>query len=209
MEENGEKNTSDKPASLLSYLPYVLGFLGIVFIVLGFVLGRDKTNKKEEEIVISEEADAQDVNKETKIFLDIEGAVEKPGVYEMKSDSRMRDLLTLSGGLSSEADRDWVEKNINLAIKLVDGTKVYIPKIGENIGQVQSANNNTNTLTQNENININTASLSQLDTLSGIGPVTGQKIIDNRPYQRIEELIEKKIVGNSVWEKIKDKVSVY
>ena len=58
-------------------------------------------------------------------------------------------------------------------------------------------------------IDINAASESELDTLSGIGPVTAGKIIDNRPYGSLEELVSKKAVSSSVFEKIKDHISVY
>lgn len=55
-----------------------------------------------------------------------------------------------------------------------------------------------------EKISINQASIEELDALPGIGPVTGQKIINNRPYQNFEELLTKKVVNKSTFEKIKD-----
>ena len=58
-------------------------------------------------------------------------------------------------------------------------------------------------------ININSASESELDTLTGVGPVTIGKIIDNRPYNTLEELVSKKAVSKSVFEKIKDSISLY
>lgn len=48
-----------------------------------------------------------------------------------------------------------------------------------------------------------------MEELPGIGPVTAKKIIDGRPYGRIEELAEKKIVGQKVWEQIQESVSVW
>ena len=62
----------------------------------------------------------------TKITVEAAGEVEKPGVYEMTVDSRVNDLLTVAGGLSANADREWVAKNINLAQKITDGVKIYI-----------------------------------------------------------------------------------
>jgi len=58
-------------------------------------------------------------------------------------------------------------------------------------------------------ININTASEAELDMLWGIGPATAQKVISGRPYQKTEDLLNKKIVKTNVWEEIKDKISVY
>ena len=58
-------------------------------------------------------------------------------------------------------------------------------------------------------VNINTASETELDALPGVGPVTAQKIISNRPYQKIDDLVSKKAVGASVFSKIKDQISIY
>ncbi len=144
------------------------------------------------------------------ITIDVEGAVVKPGVYTLSGDVRIKDALIAAMGLSSDADRSWVAKNINLAAKLIDGAKVYIPSKSQNsnVKTQSSAGEGINISTQAQ-VNINTASVSQLDSLIGIGVVTAQKIIDNRPYSDIAELINKKIVGSSVFEKIKDKIAVY
>ncbi len=137
------------------------------------------------------------------IFVDVGGAVIKPGIYEFSPDSRVNDALIRSGGLTKDADRDWISQNINLAAKLTDGVKIYLPFLGE------ESVKGSPTLQRGESlININTASLSELDELWGIGPVTGQKIIDSRPYAKIEELLDKKIVKINVYEAIKDKITV-
>jgi len=191
-------------SSFFSYIPYVLGILGLIFVVLGLFF----SFKKEEDNIIKITDTAVEASSSSKIFIDIEGGVIKPGVYDVSFGGRIQDVLIKAGGLSDDADREWVAKNLNLAAKLVDGTKIYIPKAGEKLGEVQSANLKAQSQAENI-ININTASLSELDVLSGVGPVTAQKIIDGRPYQKIEELIEKKIINSSVWEKIKEKISVY
>lgn len=146
----------------------------------------------------------------TEIKVDAAGAVERPGVYTLNLDSRVQDLLLVAGGLSEKADRAWVAKHINLAAKLVDGSKVYVPLAGEvatgfqTVSAVQGANISSNSI-----ININTASEAELDTLPGVGEVTVGKIIAGRPFQKTQELLDKKIVNKNTWEKIKDKVSVY
>ncbi|OGG17264.1 hypothetical protein A3D78_03150 [Candidatus Gottesmanbacteria bacterium RIFCSPHIGHO2_02_FULL_39_14] len=126
--------------------------------------------------------------------------------------------------MTEKADLDWMEKNLNRAAKLIDGGKIYIPEKTQNFPpQRDPASGGTNIKTQNQNlnlksknilgvteglININTATQTELEALPGVGPVTAGKIIDGRPYQTLEELKTKKAVGNALFEKIKDKLTV-
>jgi competence protein ComEA len=113
--------------------------------------------------------------------------------------------LVAAGGLSLEADRNWVTQTLNLAAKVKDGDKIYIPFVGGS-GQSQEP---TGSDPAGKKININKASLSELDTLSGVGPVTAQKIIDNRPYAAVADIITKKVVSQKVYDTIKEQISVY
>ena len=187
------------------WLPLALGLLGLIFFGYGLIsfLGASKSS---DVIPFSQEETAS--NSANLIAVDIEGAVVNPGVYKLKFGSIIQDLLVLSQGLSQDADRDYVSKNINLAAKLTDGAKIYIPKLGETVSTADSSFESGSTI-QNGLININTASESELDGLTGIGPVTAEKIINNRPYQAIEDLINKKVVSSKVFSEIKDKVSVF
>jgi len=140
-----------------------------------------------------------------KITVEVAGEIQKPGVYELVFGSRTNDLLITGGGLSANADRDWVEKNINLAQKLADGVKIYIPSIKE----ISSGSSSSSDPSFPSKININIASEKELDSLWGVGEVTIKKIIEGRPYQKPEDLLNKKIIKSNVWEKIKDTVTVY
>jgi len=179
-----------------------LGLAGLILMGIG-VLTIFGFQQKEPAIEI---ISSQDETKSGSIFIDLQGAVEKPGVYEMLTNSRLNDLLILAGGLSSGADREWIETNLNLAQKLVDGAKIYIPERSEALrsfdegGQVKSVSNK---------ININQASLTQLDSLWGIGEKRAADIVKNRPYQTVEELVKRKIIPQNVYEKIKDEVVAY
>lgn len=148
-----------------------------------------------------------------KVYIDVSGAVNKPGVYTLDSESRVTDALLAAGGMSDKADRLRVSQTINLAAKVNDGAKLYIPSLGEaqvtSQGVVKSSFDTSSDVSTAATININQASETELDTLPGIGQVTAEKIIANRPYQTIAELTQKKVVGTSVFEKIKDKISVY
>jgi len=144
-----------------------------------------------------------------KLLVDVAGAVMKPGVYELKGNARVNEALIAAGGLGEEADREWVEKNLNLAAKVTDGQKIYIPSREESNTNKDSPRSTLQGLSLKEKININTASSAELDTLWGVGEATAKKIIDSRPYGAVEELLTKKAVKNNVYEAIKDSVSVY
>lgn len=187
-------------------LPLIFGLLGLILLGLGTLsVKKSLPGESKVEIVSPNELSliSDSLLPTKKIVVDIAGAILKPGVYELPEGSRINDLLIAAGGLSSQADRDWVGKNLNLAQKLTDGSKVYIPKLTET-KENESKNNDSS-----EKININTASLDQLDTLWGIGPVTARQIIAGRPYQTIDELLSKGVIKESVWVKIKDKVVIY
>jgi len=173
----------------------ILGFLGLVLILASIFLIAQSSHPEIEIIPVDEEENKT-------IFVDLGGAVQKPGLYELPSDSRLNDLFIRADGLALDADRVWVEKNLNLAQKLKDGLKLYIPFKSDKSKVL-------NTSTSEGKININTASLGELDSLWGIGEKRASSIIDNRSYQSIEELIEKKIIPQDVFEKIKEEIGVY
>lgn len=181
-----------------NWLSFILAALGLILVAIGgMMMIRERSVFHTGEEIIIEEKDTQ----EGHIFVDVQGAILNPGIYELHFSSRVHDLLIAAGGLSGEADRDWVAKNLNQAAKLKDGEKYYIPYQEEAVkGDQASAVGK---------ININSASLSELDSLPGIGQARSQKIVDNRPYSRIEELLERKIISSSVFEEIKEKISVY
>lgn len=182
-------------------LPLFLGIVGLVFLVVGgFQLVSHLGNSFSD--VTFEQTSPGPVSVQ-KIAVDVEGAVIKPGVYELSSGSRIVDALSAAGGMSEEADRDYVQKSINLAQKITDGIKIYIPRVGE---QVLSVSTNV-VAGSNSTININTASESDLDLLPGVGSVTAGKIIAGRPYTSIQGLLDQKVLTASVFEKIKNQIS--
>lgn len=156
---------------------------------------------------------AENVTKD--ITIDISGAVKIPGVYRFEKDSRVEDAIRQAGGFSDQAHKQFVSKSLNLATKLTDGQKIYIPFEGEiaSVAPVAvlaaSATTGSNPTSQSSGvINLNTASQSELESLTGIGPVTAAKIINARPYATVGELLSKKVVSKSVYEKIKAEVGI-
>jgi competence protein ComEA len=146
------------------------------------------------------------------LVVDIGGAVQNPGVYELSSEDknkefRVQDVIDEAGGFITEADLDWVSKNINLATVLEDGMKVYIPKIGEQKAVSASLENSSSSVLGVTNlVSLNTATEAELDKLPSVGPVTAAKIIASRPYGSINELVDKKIVPKATFEKIKSMI---
>lgn len=161
------------------------------------------------------------VNKNTEtIFIDISGSVEKPDVYEVKKGTRLKDILKKAGGLSYTADKGFFDRNYNLAQMVNDQDKIYVPSYIEiQMGffvepsqtitavraQVQSVNSDNQAAKQ---IDVNIATVEELDTLPGIGVSTANKIIQSRPYQSINELIDKKIVKKNVYDAIQTLIAV-
>ncbi|MCL5435293.1 MAG: ComEA family DNA-binding protein [Patescibacteria group bacterium] len=194
-------------------LPLGLGLLGLILFIYGLIaLLGSASNKSDLTFEPAKSASDSAQTNTQNIVVDVEGAVVKPGIYSLALGSRVQEALVLALGLSQTADRNWVEKNLNLAAKLTDGAKIYIPRLGEvqnnTANFVQGASSGTDTITSSALINVNTASGAELDTLPGIGAATAQKIINNRPYASVEELLSKKAVNSKVFSQIKDKVSV-
>lgn len=135
------------------------------------------------------------------IYVDIDGAVNVPGVYEFSEGDRVIDAIEKAGGLKDNA----YTKNLNKARKLIDGEKIYIFEEGENISlDLYNAGNEGK-------ININTASKDKLMSLPGIGEVYAQRIIDYRSrkfFSSIEEIKEVQGIGEKIFEKIKDSITI-
>lgn len=192
-------------------IPIVLAFFGIIFIGIGLfsVIKSDNSGSAglQYQAGAGSATSSASNTGSSHIVVDIEGGVIKPGIYSIAENSRVHDLLVACGGLSGDADRAWVQKNLNQAAKLVDSQKIYIPRNGESILTGASTSSIGSQDSAPGLISINSASLSELDSLPGIGLVTAQKIVDNRPYSGIEDLVSKKVVSASVFAKIKDKIS--
>ena len=196
----------------------LIGFSGVVLIILGFIFGNKILSGNSKVEVLQTPSSNISLSKEISntntIAVDVGGAVVHPGVYYLSVGDRVEDAIIASGGLSENADKNWVDKNLNKAAKLIDGQKLYLPL--QQSGVLGASNSTSSTyVAQSSNtsdsnlVNINTATLSELDGLPGIGQVYAQKIVDQRPYSDVSELVSKKAVTQSIFEKIKDKISVY
>jgi len=141
--------------------------------------------------------------------VDVAGAVKKPGLYSFTQPARVADAVAQAGGFSDSADAVYVAQKLNLASQLTPDSKVYIPSSGENwvptnspLSTSESSTNPTTSI-----ININSASKTELMELPGIGEVTAQKIISNRPYNTVTELTDREVITESVYNKIVGKIA--
>lgn len=143
------------------------------------------------------------VEKETSatILVELSGAVQQPGIYELFENERLINALIKAEGLSSKADKYLIAKNFNLSKKLVDEEKIYFP-FREERGFILPTN------LEPSAPSINSSSQTELELLPNVGPVTAQKIIANRPFKTKEELIIKKVFSDKIFQKIKDLISL-
>jgi len=162
----------------------------------------------------------------------VTGAVIEPGLFSLAESARIGDAVAAAGGFSEDA----ATAALNLAQPLVDGSHIHVPtkeevahgtaaepvQLPEGGGSSSSGYGSNGSVTGSQNpsqqapvsskVNINTASLSALQTLSGIGPVTAQRIIDYRtahgPFKTKEEIKNVSGIGDKKYAAIADYITV-
>lgn len=168
------------------------------------ITNNKKLNKKEVSI-------QKDNTKETKIFIDIKGAVKHPNVYEMSSSNRVIDALN-----KAEVLKDADLSQLNLSEKLVDQKLIYVPKKGENsmkIDSQQAALNSSDVkINTNQPLNLNSATEEQLKNIPGIGPSKAKDILNyrekNNGFNSINDLMKIKGFGKKTFEKLKEHFTI-
>lgn len=142
----------------------------------------------------------------------IDGCVNKPGVYSFKKDDRIKDIVELAGGFTQDADT----KNVNLAMKLKDEMKIHIPSKTETSKEQNNDTQSSDIVTIKDNnssnlVNINTADSNKLQTLPGIGPSKAKKIIEFREknqFKKIEEIKNVDGIGDKTFESLKSLITI-
>jgi len=147
----------------------------------------------------------------------VTGEVVSPGVYTLPPGSRVRDAITAAGGLTSQAN----DQAINQAALIHDGELVRIPSLPATPSLSSPGSSAADTPVPQEQaasepayslIDINTASLADLDSLPGIGPVIAQRIITyretNGPFQTIEAIQDVSGIGPVIFDRIKASITV-
>ncbi|MEJ8785969.1 helix-hairpin-helix domain-containing protein [Peptoniphilus sp. HCN-40583] len=138
------------------------------------------------------------------IYVDIGGAVKNPGLYELEKGARVKDGITAAGGIVGNADTS----QINLAKKLNDEEKLYIPKAGEQAPVVATGGPSP---AQTGPVSIQNGSKEDLMRLPGIGEKTADKIIEYRtahPFTALEDLKEVPGIGEKTFESLKNNIQL-
>ena len=139
------------------------------------------------------------------VVVHVAGAVVSPGVYRLSDGARTIDAISAAGGGRGDADL----ARVNLAARLSDGLRVYVPAVGETATPVVGGSSDP---AEQGPINLNAATADQLDDLPGIGPATATAIIayrrDHGPFSSIEQLLDVRGIGPSKLEQIRSMVVV-
>lgn len=152
-----------------------------------------------------------------RIWVQVAGAVNVPGVYELWANSRVFEAVAAAGGFTSEAD----SQSVALAAQVSDGCRVYVPKSGEMVpggvvGPAESSAGMSGGAPAEGSagglVSINSATAEQLDALPGIGPSLAQQIISYRetqgPFTSIEQLTDVPGIGPSKLEQLRALVAL-
>lgn len=183
-------------------------------------------SQNQKEIFFEESKQENEVQEKTeeenkKIIIHVSGAVKNEGIVELEEGARVANAIEKAGGVRDDA----YTKDINYALKLEDGMKIYVPTIeeakqekeevninSESSNYIISSNTKTNENSNGQKVNINSADESKLDELPGVGPSTAQKIIqyrkENGEFKSIDELKNVSGIGEAKFQKIKDLICV-
>ena len=146
----------------------------------------------------------------TVIYVDVKGEIHHPGVYQMKAESRVKDLIEAAGGFTPLAD----DQKLNLAQLLEDQMVIVVPKKGEEVNSelAQAPTSQKKEVGKEGKVNINTATVEELKTLKGIGEKKAEAIIEyrkkNGSFKNKEELMKVRGIGKKLYESFQERVIV-
>jgi competence protein ComEA len=121
------------------------------------------------------------------VLVHVAGSVVAPGVYVLAPGARVRDAVVAAGGPAPDADAN----SLNLAAVVADGTRVYVPAVGEVVVGVATVGAGDGTQPVGP-IDVNRATIEELETLPGVGPATATAIVTERerngPFVNVDDL---------------------
>ena len=167
-----------------------------IAVILALAIVLKLSNTDTEEINIESAVQVADTDE---YYIDIGGAVVKPGVYKVAAGTRLFEVVELAGGLRTDADTN----TVNQAAIVEDGAKIIIPIACDDSDLMAQSHNSTL-------VNINLADKSQLCTLPGIGDAIADRIIECRASNRFtkkEDIMSVKGIGKSIYEGIEESIT--
>lgn len=223
-----------KQIVLVIIVVLVLGATGIG--TYKFYSGKPK--KEEKKVLVTKKSEKSSENKksltkeeEKEIMVDMKGYVNQPGIYKLQEGSRVIDAINMAGGVTNDADTSV----LNLSKKLKDEMVIIVYsyeqvanfkvikqeelvvqeqcQVGINdIGNDACIEEETEEVNSNTKVSINTGTLEELMTLEGIGETKAKAIIEyreaNGSFEKIEDLLNVSGIGESVFAKIKENITL-
>ena len=187
----------------------VIGGVLLLLVGVGGLLPKKEEAVEETEAVVTTvlaEKTEENTTLEAVIFVDIKGAVKKPGVYQMKAGDRVKDAIDAAGGLTAEAD----SQKVNLAQRVEDQMVIVVPKIGEEGDAAIPAGATSKEATKEGKVNINTATVEELKTLKGVGEKKAEAIIEyrkkNGSFKTKEDLMKVRGIGKKLFESFEERI---
>ena len=183
---------------------------GVLLLLVGVGGLFSKKEEAVEDVTVVEttmlvEKTQDSTTQESVIFVDIKGAVNNPGVYQMKSGDRVKDALDAAGGLTDEAD----SQKVNLAQRVEDQMVIVVPKVGEEVTEMP-AGATSKEASKEGKVNINTATVEELKTLKGVGEKKAEAIIEyrkkNGSFQTKEDLMKVRGIGKKLFESFQERI---
>lgn len=197
---------------------FILALVGLAAIIFGLYSLTIFSNQSyfNEEIAPEASSSAGLAVPQGYIYVDLAGAVTKPGIYQLAVGSRLATAIDEAGGFTTQADPDYISQALNLAERLKDGDKIYIfsqvereyQQTAAEFCQSLSTASTQDTEAGTTQISINNASAEDLQSLEGIGEVRAGEIVAGRPYQSLSELVSKKILSESLFGKIENQLKL-
>ena len=186
----------------------VIGGVLLLLVGVGGLLPKKEEAVEESEALVTTvlaEKTEENTTLEAVIFVDIKGAVKKPGVYQMKAGDRVKDAIDAAGGLTAEAD----SQKVNLAQRVEDQMVIVVPKVGEEAEAIPAGVTSKETSKEGK-VNINTATVEELKTLKGVGEKKAEAIIEyrkkNGSFKTKEDLMKVRGIGKKLFESFEERI---
>lgn len=197
---------------------YIIAGICLIIVCIIVCIKIESDSKSEgnfsmEEKNIEEKNMVTQKESEPEIIVHITGEINNPGIIKIKEGSRLVDVIEKAGGYTDKADTG----KINLAYVVKDEQKIVIPNIDKKDEEIYVIDENKDFIVNDTNdsgglVNINTATQSELESLTGIGPSMASKILDyrdkNGKFKTKEDIKNVPGIGNSKYEAIKDEICV-